>query len=76
MIRLLTQTPSRVRARPPEMYRQISENIRKDRAALASVSTIEGAGHYVSPTYYSTTAKARLNESLCTGSSADAQGAC
>lgn len=29
------------------MYRQQNENIERDRQVLASVSYIEGAGHYV-----------------------------
>lgn len=35
------------RYRPPEIYQQQRENVEQSRAALASVSYIEGAGHYV-----------------------------
>lgn len=34
--------------RTPRMYEQIEENLERGRHALASVTTIEGAGHYVS----------------------------
>lgn len=30
------------------MYEQIEENLEQDRTALASISIIDGAGHYVS----------------------------
>ena len=33
------------------MYKLIDDNIEQDRAALISVATIEGVGHYVSPMY-------------------------
>lgn len=42
MPRLLTVPP-----RPKPVYKMISENIEEDRAKLASVTTIAGAGHYV-----------------------------
>ncbi len=42
--------------RTPELYRQQAENNERYRDALASVSVIQGAGHYVRTSSYITTA--------------------